>query len=140
MKTRIGMFAAVLAFAAVFGGCMAFYPLQLTVVDVGQGKVIQKGGFPITFGGIRCINNTGVAIDFRQAGRWGDEFYANDVPPGGSWFFYWDYTQYPQMSITAQVRGSYQSVSQVFTGNSYNPPTRIWTVHLSQGRLWASTQ
>ncbi len=141
MKMRIGTLALVALAAMLFGGCMTFSPLQLTVVDVGQGKVIQKGGFPLTFGGVRCINSTGTVIDFHQAGRWGDEYYADNVPPGGSWFFYWDYTQYPTMSITAQVRGGYQSISQVFTGNSYNPPTRVWTVYLDrQGNLRASTQ
>lgn len=117
--------------ASAFSGCMEFIvPYRLTIVDVGNGKIIQEGGFPVTFGGVRCITGSSCAIDFEQAGRWGDEFYAWDVRPGQSWFFYWDYDAYPHMSITARMRGTSRTITRSFTGNALNPPTITWTVYV----------
>ncbi|MCL4399756.1 hypothetical protein M1506_00565 [Patescibacteria group bacterium] len=121
-------------------GCFTLYPYKTTIVDVGRGEIIQKGGFPITFGGVKAINNSPYHVDFIESGKWGEEYYALNVPPGGSWFFYWDYDEYPSMLLTARLTGTGKTVSQSFTGGygSYTPPPRSWTVYLDNyGNLGA---
>ncbi len=144
---KIALALAVISlFAVSTSGCMTFmYPYTPTVVDVGKGKVIKKGGFPITFGGVKVVNGTSYSVNFVQSGKWGDEYYALDVPPGGTFFFYWDAEQYPSMAITARVCGTEQTVSQVFSGGasygSYTPRPQIWTVYVDgEGNLRAHSQ